>query len=183
MHRDGSVDIANRYGLDGQGIKSQQGEIFRTGLSWPWFPPRLLYNGHRVGIKRPGRGADHPSSSSAEVKERTELYLYSPSGPSWSVLRWSLYLIERCHADCIFARDLTLPDDGGWRVSVISWYVWTKTTHRCSSEGSNPHRNLHENCTHPIYRAFHNILLDYNNLLHENRRTRIHETCTNRRKN
>ena len=31
--------------------------------------------------------------SMAEVKERVELYLYSPSGPSWSVLRWTLPLI------------------------------------------------------------------------------------------
>ena len=38
------------------------------------------------GVKRPGRGADHPPSSSVEVKERVELYLYSPSGPSWPVL-------------------------------------------------------------------------------------------------
>ena len=28
-----------------------------------------------------------PTPSSAEVKERVELYLYSPSGPSWPVLR------------------------------------------------------------------------------------------------
>jgi hypothetical protein len=34
------------------------------------------------GVKRPGRGADYPSLSSAEVKEREELYLYSPSGSS-----------------------------------------------------------------------------------------------------
>jgi len=34
------------------------------------------------GVKRPGRGVDHPPASSAEVKERAELYLYSPSGPS-----------------------------------------------------------------------------------------------------
>jgi len=27
-----------------------------------------------------------PSPSSAEVNERVELYLYSPSGPSWPVL-------------------------------------------------------------------------------------------------
>jgi len=33
------------------------------------------------GVKRPGRGVDHPLPSSAEVKERAELYLYS-SGPS-----------------------------------------------------------------------------------------------------
>ena len=38
------------------------------------------------GLKRPGRGVDHPTPSSAEVKERVELYLYSPSRPSWSVL-------------------------------------------------------------------------------------------------
>jgi len=38
------------------------------------------------GVKRPGRGVDHPPSSSAEVKERGELYLYSKSGPSWPVI-------------------------------------------------------------------------------------------------
>jgi hypothetical protein len=30
------------------------------------------------GVKRPGRGVDHPPSSSVEVKERVELYLYPP---------------------------------------------------------------------------------------------------------
>jgi hypothetical protein len=39
-----------------------------------------------LGIKRPGRGVDHPPLSSAEVKERIELYIYSPSSPSWPVL-------------------------------------------------------------------------------------------------
>ena len=45
----------------------------------------LLYNGYRVsfpGVKRPERGANRPPPSSAEVEERIELYLYSPSGPS-----------------------------------------------------------------------------------------------------
>ena len=37
-------------------------------------------------VKRPRRGIDHPPTASAEVKERVELYLYSPSGPSWPVL-------------------------------------------------------------------------------------------------
>jgi hypothetical protein len=37
-------------------------------------------------VKRTGRGVDHPPSPSAEVKERVELYLYSPSGPSWPVI-------------------------------------------------------------------------------------------------
>jgi len=39
-----------------------------------------------LGVKRLGRGNDHPPSSSAEVKETVELYLYSPSETSWPVL-------------------------------------------------------------------------------------------------
>jgi hypothetical protein len=38
------------------------------------------------GVKWPGHGVDHPPPSSAEVKERVELYLYSPSGPSCPVV-------------------------------------------------------------------------------------------------
>ena len=38
------------------------------------------------GGKRLGRDVDHPPPSSAEVKERVELYLYSSSGLSWPVL-------------------------------------------------------------------------------------------------
>ena len=34
------------------------------------------------GVERPGRGVVHPSSSSAEVKERVELYVCSPCGLS-----------------------------------------------------------------------------------------------------
>jgi len=42
--------------------------------------------GSFLGVERPGRGVDYLPPSSAEVKEREELYLYSPSGPSWPVL-------------------------------------------------------------------------------------------------
>jgi len=65
------------------------GKIFHTRSDRPWGPPSLLHNGFRVsfpGVKRPGRGVYHPPQSSAEVKERVELYLYTPSGSSWPVL-------------------------------------------------------------------------------------------------
>jgi hypothetical protein len=71
------------------GSNPSGGDIFRTPPDRPWGPPILLYSGYRVsfpGIKRPGCGLDHPPQSRAEVKERVELYLYSPSGPSWTVL-------------------------------------------------------------------------------------------------
>jgi len=38
------------------------------------------------GVKWPGRGVNNQPPSSAEVKERVELYFYSPFGPSWPVL-------------------------------------------------------------------------------------------------
>ena len=76
--------------MRGRGTNSGGSEIFRTRPHRRWGPPNLLYNGYRVsfsGVEGPGRGGDHPSPSNAEVKERVELYLYSPSGPSGIVLR------------------------------------------------------------------------------------------------
>ena len=59
------------------------GEIFCTHADRPWDPPSLLYTGYWVsfpGVKWPGRDVNHPPLSTADVKERVELYLYSPSG-------------------------------------------------------------------------------------------------------
>ena len=80
--RDSSVGIGTLYGLDGPGIESRWGRDFshapRPALG-PTQPPIQW-------VKRQGRGVDSPPPSSAEVKERVELYLYSPYGPSWLVL-------------------------------------------------------------------------------------------------
>jgi hypothetical protein len=65
------------------------GEISHIRPDRLWCPTTLLNNGYRVsfpGVKRPERGVNHPSPSSAEVKERAELYLYSPSEPSQPVI-------------------------------------------------------------------------------------------------
>jgi hypothetical protein len=44
--RDSVVGIATRYGLEGPGIESRWGEIFRTYPDWLRGPPSLLYNGY-----------------------------------------------------------------------------------------------------------------------------------------
>jgi hypothetical protein len=46
--RDSSVGIATRYELEGPGIESRWGEIFRTSPDRLRGPPSLLYNGYRV---------------------------------------------------------------------------------------------------------------------------------------
>ena len=60
-----------------------EGEIFPTTPDRNQSSRSLLQNEYRVsfpGVTRPERDVDHPPST-AEVKERVELYLYSPSGP------------------------------------------------------------------------------------------------------
>ena len=46
------------------------------------------------GVKRPGRGADHPPPSKCRGQGRVGLYLYSPSGPSWPVMGAPLPLTQ-----------------------------------------------------------------------------------------
>jgi hypothetical protein len=87
--RDSSVGIATRYGLDGTGIESRwrrdfpQPSIPSLGLTQP---PIQWVSGLFPVVKRPELRVDHPPPSSTEVKERVELYLYSPSGSSWPVM-------------------------------------------------------------------------------------------------
>jgi hypothetical protein len=63
-------------------------EILRTRPDQPCGPPSLLHNGYRVflGGKAAGVWLLPPTPSSVDVKEKVELYLYSPFGPSWLVL-------------------------------------------------------------------------------------------------
>jgi hypothetical protein len=84
------VVIATRYGLDGPVIETRWGggEISAPFQSGRGAHPDAgtMGTGSFPGVKRPGRDVAHPLSSSAEVKERVELYIYSSSGPSWPVL-------------------------------------------------------------------------------------------------
>jgi hypothetical protein len=86
---DSSVGIATRYELDGPGIESRWRARFSAPVqTGPGAYPAscTMCTGSFPEVKRPGRDVDHPTPSSAEVKERVELYLYSPSGPSRPVL-------------------------------------------------------------------------------------------------
>jgi len=60
-----------------------------------------------LGVKQLGRGVVHPPPSSTKVKERVELYLFSPSGPSWPVIGWTLPVPWRWCSTVV--KPLTLP--------------------------------------------------------------------------
>jgi hypothetical protein len=86
--RDSSVVTGTRYGLDCPGIESRWERDFShpsIPAMGPTQPPTQWVPNLSLG-KRPGRAVDHPLPSSADIKERVELYLCSQSGPSWSVL-------------------------------------------------------------------------------------------------
>jgi hypothetical protein len=83
MGRDSVVGIATCYGLDGPGIEHQWRRDFPDHPDRPRDTPSLLYNGYQLsfpGIKRPGRGDQHPLTSRPENKERAELCLTLPLG-------------------------------------------------------------------------------------------------------
>ena len=77
--RDISVGVAARYGLDGP-------HPSRLALGPNRPPTQWLPVLSRRYSSRAVEFTTDPQSN-AEVKEREELYIYSPSGSSWPVLR------------------------------------------------------------------------------------------------
>jgi hypothetical protein len=70
------VGIATRYGLDGSGDRIPVGARFSAHFqTGPGAHPAscTMGTGYFTGVKRPGRGFDHPPLSSAEVEGRVEL--------------------------------------------------------------------------------------------------------------
>ena len=72
-----------------RGSSPGRGEIFPTRPHDPGAHPASYAMGtgsFPQDVNWPGRGINQPPPSSAEGKERVELYLYYPSGSSWSAL-------------------------------------------------------------------------------------------------
>jgi len=113
FHRMCTTDIVIQYpalALQGPGLVSQysdsqraerSGDRFPVGARFsapvqtgPWAHPAsyTMGTGSFPGGKTAGAWRWSPTPSSAKVKERVELYLYWPSGPSWPVLGWTLPL-------------------------------------------------------------------------------------------
>jgi len=84
-----SVSIVNRCGLDSPEIESWWGQDFphlsRPALG-PTQPPINCVPGLFPGGKVAGASSLPPTLSSAKVKERVDLYLYSLFGPWWPVI-------------------------------------------------------------------------------------------------
>ena len=74
-----SVGIATELRGGRSGIESRWGRDFSPVQTDPEAHAASckMGTGSFTGLKRPGRGFDHAPQSSAEVKERIELYLYS----------------------------------------------------------------------------------------------------------
>jgi len=134
------VGVATGYGLDGSGIESRWGEIFRTSSDRPWGPPSLLYNGYRVfsgGKERPGRDADSSPPSSAVVKKE-QSYTSTPrmgctacTGPQ-CLYRGALYLFL-LFTECNITRGRLIHSV---LLSVYGDYWWV--IYGLDGPGSNP---------------------------------------------
>ena len=86
------------YGLDSPEIKSRWGRDFPhpSRTVRPAFYT-IITGSLSWGVKQLGCGIDHPPPSSAEVKERVQLYLYSPSAPLWPVIGWTFTFTLHCN--------------------------------------------------------------------------------------
>jgi hypothetical protein len=86
MIRDSSVGIATHYGLDDAGIESLWRARFSAHLQTGPGAHPISYTVGTVsfsGVKRPGRGVDHPPHQAPRSKKE---YLYSTCEASWPLL-------------------------------------------------------------------------------------------------
>ena len=124
--------IATRYGLDGPGTESRWGARFSAPVhTSPGAHPASYTTGTGsfLGVKRPGRGINHPPPPSAEVNERVELYFYSPSGPSWLVVGWN-FTFTSLTPQCATKYSKSC------KLSLTTFKMWISFKFLCSTHGT-----------------------------------------------
>jgi len=84
--RDSSISRATCYGLLGPVPVGVRFSALINTSARTHQTSYTMGTGSFPEVKQTGRGGDHTSPPSTEVKERVELYLCSLSGPSWPVL-------------------------------------------------------------------------------------------------
>jgi len=85
--RESAVGVATNFGLDGPDIESRWGRFSVPVQNGPGAHPASckMGTGSFPGLKRAGRGFEHPPPTIVQVEERVELYILFPSEPSWPV--------------------------------------------------------------------------------------------------
>jgi len=99
------------------------------------------------GVKRPGRGVHRAPQSTAEIKQRVELYLYSPTAPWWQILGGFFFLTSGNYVLCVvffadfylrfellglniisYKNNLDIIKNSPWKSSVMYFqvYNWVK---------------------------------------------------------
>jgi hypothetical protein len=102
--RSNSVGIATHNGLRGPGIETRWGRDFPSpdGEATSPFSLNIVSTGFFPGGKANRAWLWPPTLSIVKVKERVQLYFYSPSGPSWLVVWLPLPLLLPLH-QCDFS--------------------------------------------------------------------------------
>ena len=132
--RDSSVGLVTRQraGRSGDRIPVRA-RFYVTVQTGPGAHPAsyTMGTGSFPGVKRPELGVDRPPASSAEVGGRVELYICSPSGPSWPVIGWALPLT-------LIQRSFLWP-----MLIMLMWAVTVSSRLNCKQNLRRPYLDTH----------------------------------------
>jgi hypothetical protein len=99
--------------------------------------------GSFTGVKRPGGDVDHPPPSKRRGHERVELYLYSPSGPSWPVIgstfTFTLYIKLHYPLSKKKVTSFKLGNHFLFSVFTVKYFLFDRSKYFCLETGIIPY--------------------------------------------